>query len=84
MRALHSHTSAIIYMTKQARKSTAAERDRSAIEITPAMIEAGVTALEGTQDSSSVWQAKSVFEAMIHTLQSDSEGRRLLLRALSQ
>lgn len=60
------------------------ERDRPVIEVTPAMVEAGVMALEGTEDSSSPSQAKSVFQAMLHTLLSDSPSRHRLLQVLAR
>jgi len=41
------------------------QRQAGMIEVTPAMVEAGVWALEDSRDSSSAFVAKSVFEAMI-------------------
>lgn len=49
-------------------------RDRPVIELTPAMIEAGVWALLDSRGSSPAFQAKSVFEAMIEVVGSMKAG----------
>ena len=65
-------------MAKHGDSVITVRRDRPVeIEITEEMIEAGIMALEGTEEASSACQAKSVFRAMLCMLLEGSQDHRL-------